>query len=82
MTDSTLLEQAQKICRNLLDLDLPETPEKIRNAIDKVVMILPGAAVAKEQLYERLLTVTGVSQEAPRILDNDKLQPWVIDKWA
>lgn len=82
MSDKSILEQAQKICRNLLDLDPPETVEKIKDAIGKVSQILPLQNVDQEELFSRLLEVTGVSQDAPRILDSETVEPWVIDKWS
>ncbi len=82
MTDNKTLEQAQKICRNLLDLDPPETPEKIKDSIEKVNRIIPLTEEEKEHLLARLLEVTGTTQDAPRILDNDAVQPWVLDRWS
>ncbi len=82
MTENDKLEQALKICRNLLDLDPPETMEKIKAAIEKVNQILPLESQSKTILYEKLLRATGVEQEAPRILDKERIQPWIIDKWA
>ncbi|WP_294674209.1 Z1 domain-containing protein [uncultured Fluviicola sp.] len=82
MSDQKVLEQAQKICRNLLDLDPPETVEKINDVIKKVCQLLSLSNEDKELLFSRLVEVTGVSQEAPRILDNDKIEPWVTEKWS
>ena len=82
MSDQKVLEQAQKICRNLLDLDRPETVEKINDVIKKVSDLLLLSVEDKELLFSRLIEVTGVSQEAPRILDNDKIEPWITEKWS
>lgn len=82
MSDQKVLEQAQKICRNLLDLDPPETVEKINEAIEKVSQLLSLSNSDKELLFSRLVEVTGVSQEASRILDNKKIEPWVKEKWS
>lgn len=84
MSDRIILEQAQKICRNLLDLDPPETIEKINDAIDKVSKILPLDDADKDILLSRLKEVTGITQDAPRILDKeDKIpEPWTTDKWS
>ncbi len=82
MSDKSILEQAQKICRNLLDLDLPETVEKIKDAISKVSQILPLEDIDREELLSRLMEVTGVTQDAPRILDNNTIEPWVLSKWS
>lgn len=79
---SDVLEQAQNICRNLLDMDLPVTIEKIRDSISRLSLILPLTAEDKEKLFSRLVQNTGISQEAPKILDNDHTEPWVIEKWA
>ncbi|WP_281321903.1 Z1 domain-containing protein [Flavobacterium aestivum] len=82
MSDKSILEQAQKICRNLLDMDPPETVEKIKEAIKKVSQILPLENADQEELLVRLIEVTGITQEIPRILDNEKVEPWIIDKWS
>ncbi len=82
MSDTKTLEQAQKICRNLLDLDPPETVEKIEAAIKKVRLILPLDDEDVKELLARLIDVTGITQDPPRILDNNKTEPWVLDKWA
>ncbi|MFT6923339.1 MAG: hypothetical protein ACJA1C_002352 [Crocinitomicaceae bacterium] len=83
MTDITILEQAQKICRNLLDINLPVTPEKINDAIKKVRQILPVISDEDEKiLHDRLISATGTTQDAPRILDDHKTVPWILDKWA
>lgn len=82
MSDRVILEQAQKICRNLLDIDPPETIEKIKEAIRKVSGLLSLDADDQELLLSRLMEVTGVSQDAPRILDNEKVVPWIVDKWS
>ena len=83
MSENNILDQAQKICRNLLDIDPPVTSEKISDAIKKVRLILPSINDEDEKiLHERLISVTGVSQDTPRILDDNKTVPWVLDKWA
>lgn len=83
MSENNILKQAQNICRNLLDLDLPETADKIKDAINKVSQILPSLSEEdKKILFQRLITATGVSQDAPRILDDNKTVPWALDKWA
>ena len=83
MSENNILEQAQKICRNLLDIDPPATSEKISDAIKKVRAILPSITDEDEKtLHKRLISVTGVSQDAPRILDDNKTVPWILDKWA
>lgn len=82
MADNTLIEQAQKICRNLLDLDLPETTEKIRDAVAKVSSILPLSEEEKERLLARLRELTGITQGEPKILDNGIYEPWILNKWA
>jgi hypothetical protein len=82
MNDKIILEQAQKICRNLLDIDPPETVEKIKEIISKVSQLLSLNTGDQELLLSRLLEVTGVNQDAPRILDNEKVVPWVVEKWS
>ncbi|MEW7277872.1 Z1 domain-containing protein [Aquimarina sp. 2201CG1-2-11] len=83
MSEDNILEQAQKICRNLLELDLPITSEKISEAIKKVRQILPIINDTDEIiLHERLIAVTGTTQEAAKILDDNKTEPWILDKWA
>lgn len=82
MSDRIILEQAQKICRNLLDIDPPETIEKIKEAISKVSQLLSLDADDEGLLFTRLMEVTGITQEAPRILDNEKVEPWIVDKWS
>ncbi|MEP5341050.1 MAG: Z1 domain-containing protein [Algibacter sp.] len=83
MSKNNTLDQAQKICRNLLDIDPPVTSEKISEAIKKVRQILPTIDTADEiTLHERLIRVTGITQEAAKILDDNKVEPWVLDKWA
>lgn len=82
MSDIKTLEQAQKICRNLLDLDPPETVEKIEDAIKRVRLILPLSDEDSKELLARLIDVTGITQDPPRILDNNKTEPWILDKWA
>lgn len=83
MSENNILEQAQKICRNLLDIDPPVTSEKISEAIKKVRVILPSISDEDEKtLHERLISISGVYQDAPRILDDNKTVPWVLDKWS
>lgn len=82
MSDKSTLEQAQKICRNLLDLNPPETVDKIKDAINKVSQIITLGDNDKEELFARLMEVTGITQEIPRILDNEKIEPWIVDKWS
>ena len=82
MSDRVILEQAQKICRNLLDINPPETVEKIKEAINKVCQLLSLDLADQEILLSRLIEVTGITQEAPRILDNEKVEPWIVDKWS
>ena len=82
MNNKSILEQALKICRNLLDINPPETIEKIRDSISKVSLILQLKENEKEYLLSRLIEVTGVDQAAPRILDNDNINPWIISKWS
>ena len=83
MSDNTVLEQAQKICRNLLDIDPPETIEKIKDAIQKVASIIPLSNADRDILFARLIDVTGVTQDAARILDiDDKIEPWILNKWS
>lgn len=79
----TTIEQAQKICRNLLDLDPPTTQDKIKDAVSKVGQILPSLENSdKEKIIDRLISVTGTSQDAPRILDDDEFAPWIRNKWS
>jgi hypothetical protein len=83
MTDNRTLQQAQNICRNLLELDTSITIDKIIDAIDKVSQIIPSLTDDdKKILLKNLSATTGVSQDAPRILDDNKTVPWVLDKWA
>jgi hypothetical protein len=82
MNNKSILEQALKICRNLLDINPPETIEKIRDSISKVSMILQLTDEDKEYLLSRLIEVTGVDQAEPRILDNDNVNPWILSKWS
>jgi len=82
MSNKIVLEQAQKICRNLLDINPPETVEKIKAAIEKVGKILDLDADDQKILFSRLVEVTGITQNAPRILDNERFKPWVLDKWS
>ena len=77
------LEQAQNICMNLLSLDQDVSIEKIKDAVRKVKMILPQITEEGEtKLIARLINTTGITQEAPRILDDGTYKPWIIDKWA
>lgn len=82
MSNQLTLEQAQKICRNLLDLNPPETIEKIKDAIQKVASILTLSLEDQEELFARLKQVTGVTQDEPRILDNNVVIPWIAVKWS
>ena len=83
MSEKNKLEQALKICRNLLEVyDLAATPDKIIETIEKVNLILPLEKEEKEVLYDRISQTLGINQDAPRILDNNKGEPWVLDKWA
>jgi hypothetical protein len=82
MSDRSILEQALKICRNLLDIDPPATIEKIRDSVDKVNRILQLSDEDNNYLLSRLIEVTGTDQDEPRILDNDTIIPWIIDKWS
>ncbi|MFD2035174.1 Z1 domain-containing protein [Belliella marina] len=82
MSDRNILEQAQKICRNLLDIDPPATTEKIKEVINKVKQLLSLDEDDKKMLLSRLVEVTGITQEVSRILDNEKIEPWVVDKWS
>lgn len=82
MSDKSILEQALKICRNLLDIDPPATINKIKDSVDKVNRILQLSDEDNSYLLSRLIEVTGTDQDEPRILDNDTIIPWVIDKWS
>lgn len=82
MSDKSRLEQAQKICRYLLDMDPPVTADKIResvNNVKKLILLNPEEDVL---LFRRLQEITSITQEEPRILDNGKIEPWIISKWA
>ena len=83
MTDKRTLNLAQNICRNLLELDTSITIDKIKDAINKVSQIIPTLTEGdKALLIKNLSASTGVSQDAPRILDDNKAVPWILDKWA
>lgn len=77
-----VLKQAENICRNLLELDLPVTIEKIQDSIERLGRILTLSDEQKEKLFSRLVQNTGVNQEPARILDDHSSEPWVIEKWA
>lgn len=82
MTDNILLEQALKICRNLLDINPPYTQEKIIQTIENVRKILTLDNEAVEILKQRLGELGGVEQGESSILERREVEPWVIEKWS
>jgi hypothetical protein len=83
MTDiNSVLEQARKICINLLELDPPVNADKINDAITKVKGILTDVTGNEGLLFEKLQSVFGISMDEPHILDYESIVPWIKDKQA
>lgn len=82
MNDKTPLEQAQKICRYLLDMDPPATEDKIRGSVNKVKKLIELTSEEENLLLHKLLESASRDQDPARILDNGNIEPWVVSKWA
>lgn len=82
MSDKSKLEQAQKICRYLLDMDPPATDDKIRESVNKVRKLIEFTSEEEDLLLRKLQESTSRDQDPARILDNGNIEPWVVSKWA
>jgi hypothetical protein len=82
MTDSNTLEQALKICRNLLEINISYSQVDIADAVQRVGNLLSLDQQDMDILRKRLQFLEGIDQRDARILEKSKIDPWVVEKWS